>query len=87
MDLIHEAGLGNKACLNELAEIAADRIRAFVFRLTLQDDLAQDISQETITEMLEIFKKLRHRDRFWYWLYGIAYNKIRRHYGRDVSVF
>lgn len=80
MELIQEAGLGNKASLNELAEIAAQRIKAFVFRLTLQEDLAHDISQETVTEMLEIFKKLRHRERFWYWLHGIAYNKIRRHY-------
>lgn len=32
--------------------------------------------------MLQVFNKLRHVERFWYWLYGIAYNKLRRQYSK-----
>jgi RNA polymerase sigma-70 factor (ECF subfamily) len=39
--------------------------------------------QETILEMLRLLGKLRKADRFWAWLYGIAFNKIRGHYGKQ----
>jgi RNA polymerase sigma-70 factor (ECF subfamily) len=54
-----------------------------VFRLTLQEDLTQDIVQETILEMLRLFGKLRQTDRFWGWLHGIAFNKVRNHFGKQ----
>ena len=54
----------------------------YVFRLTLQEDLTQDIVQETILEMYKVFNKLKQAERFWGWLEGIAFNKVRSHYGR-----
>lgn len=80
--LVEAARAGDKESLNRLAEEATVRLHEFVFRLTLQEDLTQDVVQETITEMLQVFNKLRHVERFWYWLYGIAYNKLRRQYSK-----
>jgi len=57
-------------------------LHEYVFRLTLQEDLTQDIVQETILEMLRLFGKLRQADSFWAWLQGIAFNKVRNHFGR-----
>jgi len=82
VELARKAQLGDRESLNRLAEAARVRLHEYVFRLTLQEDLTQDIVQETILEMLRIFEKLRRRERFWPWLYGIAFNKVRNHYGK-----
>jgi RNA polymerase sigma-70 factor (ECF subfamily) len=83
LELVRKAQLGDKDCLNRLAETARVRLHEYVYRLTLQEDLAQDIVQETILEMLRLFGKLRQTDRFWAWLHGIAFNKVRNHFGRQ----
>ena len=81
--LVKKAQLGDKESLNRLAEAARVRLREYVFRVTLQEDLTQDIVQESILEMFRIFNKLEKTERFWSWLHGIAFNKIRSHYGRQ----
>jgi RNA polymerase sigma-70 factor (ECF subfamily) len=82
-ELVKQAQLGDKECLNRLAEMARVHLREYVFRLTLKEDLTQDIVQESILEMFRVFDKLKKADRFWAWLDGIAFNKIRSHYGRQ----
>ena len=82
-ELVRKAQLGDKESLNRLAEVVRVRLREFVFRLTLEENLTQDIVQESILEMFKVFDKLKKADRFWAWLYGIAFNKIRSHYGRQ----
>ncbi|MBN2131874.1 MAG: sigma-70 family RNA polymerase sigma factor [Sedimentisphaerales bacterium] len=82
VELARKAQLGDTESLNRLAEAARVRLHEYVFRLTLQEDLTQDIVQETILEMLRIFENLRRREKFWPWLYGIAFNKVRNHYGK-----
>jgi RNA polymerase sigma-70 factor (ECF subfamily) len=79
IELVKRAQLGDKQCLDRLAELARERLCVYVYRLTLQDDLTQEIVQETMLEMCRILGKLKRSDRFWPWLYGIAVNKIRRH--------
>lgn len=81
--LVRKAQLGDMDSLNRLAETARVRLREYVFRLTLQEDLTQDIVQETILEMFRVFKNLKKTDQFWSWLHGIAFNKTRSHYGRQ----
>jgi RNA polymerase sigma-70 factor (ECF subfamily) len=81
--LIKQAQLGDKECLNRLAEAARVHLHEYVMRLTLEKDLTHDIVQESILEMFKVFDKLKNADRFWAWLDGIAFNKIRSHYGRQ----
>jgi len=83
VELVRQAQQGDRASLDRLAETARVRLREYVFRLTLDEDLTGDIVQETILEMLRIFKTLQYREKFWGWLHGIAFNKVRRHYGRQ----
>ncbi|MHC4325993.1 MAG: RNA polymerase sigma factor [Planctomycetota bacterium] len=82
-ELVRKAQLGDKECLNRLAEAARVHLREYVLRLTLREDLTQDIVQESILEMFKVFDKLKRAEKFWSWLDGIAFNKIRRHYGRQ----
>jgi len=80
IELIRRAQLGDKQCLGQLAQQARERLRTYVYRLTQRDDLAQEIVQESLLEMCKVLGKLNKADRFWPWLYGIAINKLRRHY-------
>jgi len=80
IELIRGAQRGNKQCLDQLAQQARERLRTYVFRLTQQEDLTQEIVQESLLEMFKVIGKLRKADRFWPWLYGIATNKLRRYY-------
>jgi RNA polymerase sigma-70 factor (ECF subfamily) len=82
-ELVKKAQLGDSECLNRLAEVVRVRLREYVLRLTLREDLTQDIVQETILEMFKVFNTLKSTERFWSWLDGLAFNKIRQHYGRQ----
>ena len=81
--LVEKAQQGDKECLNLLAEAARVRLHQYVQRLTLQEHLTQDIVQESVLEMFKVFDKLKQAERFWDWLDGIAFNKVREHYGRQ----
>jgi len=74
-ELVRKAQLGDKECLDRLAETARVHLREYVLRLTLREDLTQDIVQESIL--------VKRAENFWSWLDGIAFNKIRKHYGRQ----
>lgn len=82
-ELIRRAQLGEEKCLNDLAKLARERLRVYVHRLTLADDLTQDIVQESLLEMFKFLDKLERVDRFWPWLFKIATNNIRDHYERQ----
>ncbi len=79
IELVKQARLGDEESLNRLTELARRRLRVYVYRLTLHEDAADDIVQESILEMFKVLGKLKEADRFWPWLYGIALNKTRRH--------
>ena len=80
IELIRRAQYGNKECLDQLAEQARRRLHTYVYRLTQQEELTQEIVQESLFEMCKVLGKLEKADRFWPWLHGIATNKLRRYY-------
>jgi len=84
-ELIERAQQGDRQCLEQLARQARERLRTYVYRMTQRDDLAQEIVQETLLEMCKVLGKLKNNDRFWPWLYGIAVNKLRRHYRTEQT--
>lgn len=83
IELVKRARLGDQGSLNRLAELAQERLRAYVYRLTLDEDATQDITQESILEMLRFLDKLERADRFWPWLFRIAGNNLRDERGRQ----
>ena len=46
----------------------------------LDEESTQDIVQESMLEMFKIIGKLKKVELFWSWLYGIALNKVHRHF-------
>ena len=85
IELIERAQRGDRQCLGQLAQQARERLYTYVYRLTQQDDLAQEIVQESLLEMCKVIGKLQKSDRFWPWLYGIAINKLRRYYRTEQA--
>jgi RNA polymerase sigma-70 factor (ECF subfamily) len=81
--LVQQAQLGDKECLNHLAEAVRERLYAYVYRYTLADDMTHDIVQESILKMLEALGELREAGQFWPWLYKIALNNIRLHHRKE----
>lgn len=78
--LINHAQLGNKESMNRLAEVVKDRLYAYIYRLTLDQNIAQDILQETILFMIQSLNQLEHVDQFWHWLFRTALGKVQHHY-------
>ena len=85
-ELTRRAQQGDKQALDRLAELAVNPLRVYVYRLTLQEDLALEIVQETLLEMVKIIGKLQKTDRFLPWLYGIATNKLRHYYRSEATL-
>ena len=85
IELVKKAQQGDKNSLDQLAMQSRDRLHTYVLRMTQQEDLAQEIVQESLLEMFKVIGKLREADRFWPWLYGIATNKLRRYYRTEST--
>lgn len=74
--LIRQAQQGDRESQDRLAELACKRMMEYVYRLTLREDLAQDIVQECMLDMFRVLGRLDRVDRFWPWLRKIAFNKV-----------
>ncbi len=80
IDLVKRARLGEQDYLNRLAGLAAERLRPYIRRLTLDDDMTEDILQESMLEMCKFLGKLEKAERFWPWLFRIATRNFRDHH-------
>jgi len=78
--LVRLAQQGHENCMSQLAEEAEGRLRAYIYRVTLDHDLTQDLSQEALLQMVKSLGNLKKPERFWPWLYRIAQSKIQQHY-------
>ncbi len=78
--LVRQAQKGHKEDLNKLAREAKGRLCAYIYRVTLNYDLTEDISQEVLLQMFKSLNQLKSVKSFWPWLYRIAQNKIQEHY-------
>jgi len=81
-ELVRQAQLGCRESMDSLAELAQGSLRAYIRRLALNPDLAEEILQETLLEMVKSLKKLKHAEAFWSWIYRTAMGKA-QHYFRD----
>ena len=78
-ELIQQAQLGNDDSLNRLTEMVRIRLSGYIYRLTLDYDLTQDLLQETILFMIQSLNQLEHVDQFWNWLFRTALGKVQHH--------
>ena len=80
IELIKRTQLGEHGSADRLAEVARQRLFPYIYRLTLDHDLTQDLLQETLLKMVETLKDLRQPDRFWHWLFRTALGTVQHHY-------
>jgi len=78
--LVVEAKLGEQASMARLTEVVEDDLRSYIYRITLNPELTQDILQETLLQMVTSLNQLKRADRFWPWLLKIALCKVQDHY-------
>jgi RNA polymerase sigma-70 factor (ECF subfamily) len=80
LEIVRRAQLGDHESMSRLAQLAQGRVFVYIYRLTLSYDLSQDLTQETILEMIRSLKKLKHTNSFWSWLFRTALGKVQHHF-------
>ena len=78
--LVERACAGEKLILDELIESIRDRLKAYLYRSTLDHELADEIAQETVIEIYRSIGTLKKPDQFWAWVRGISFNRLRQYY-------
>ncbi len=79
-ELVTKAKLGQRESLDTLARLAERRLRAYLYRVTLDRELSEDLLQDALMQMVESVKTLRNVECFWPWLFRIATSKIQQHF-------
>ena len=77
-----EARRGGQGGMGRLAVLVRERLHAFVFRMTLDHDATEDIIQETLLAMVGRLHTLHNDDRFWPWIYRIAWSRTQDRFRR-----
>ncbi len=81
--LLCRARTGSRKSMGQLAVVVWKRLYPFVFRTTLNHDLTEDILQETLLVVVRKVSSLRESQRFWPWVYRVAWSKIQDNYRRS----
>ena len=79
-ELVKLAQQGHGESVDLLAQKAQGRLRAYVYRVTLDYELTEDLSQEVLLQMVKSLDGLKKAESFWPWMYRIAQNKIQEYY-------
>jgi len=81
-EIITKAQKGDRTSMGQLAEAAEARLLTYIFRLTLNQDISEELCQKTLVKMVQSLKTLKNIDKFWYWLLRHAMGEV-QHYYRD----
>jgi len=79
-ELVKLAQQGHDNSVDQLAHEAQGRLRAYVYRVTLDYELTEDLSQEALLQMVKSLDGLNKAESFWPWMYRIAQSKIQQYY-------
>ena len=79
---IRQAQAGNMKSLSAVAEQVRRKVYTYIYRLTLDYHLTQDLAQETVLEMIKALPKLKvpHVNGFWGWIFRTALGKVQHHF-------
>jgi RNA polymerase sigma-70 factor (ECF subfamily) len=82
LDCLRKAQRGCKESRSLLAQQAKPKVYTFINRMTLDHDLAEDLTQETLLELVRALPRLQltSENGFWSWLYRTAQGKVQHHF-------
>jgi RNA polymerase sigma-70 factor (ECF subfamily) len=79
-ELVKLAQQGHGGSVDSLTRKAEGRVRAYVFRVTMDYELTEDLSQEALLQMVKSLDGLKSAESFWPWMYRVAQSKIQQYY-------
>lgn len=78
--IVSQAQRGDALSMTRLAEGAEKRLYAYIYRLTLNADLTEELLQQTLLKMVESLGQLRDPEHFWPWLLRTALSQVQHHF-------
>ena len=85
LPLIQQAMDGSVPARHELADKVSLRLRAYIYRSTLDEDMTDDVLQETLIILIRKLGNLKTADAFWGWIFRVASNSIIDHYRKNAK--
>ena len=82
IQMVRQAQAGNMQSLSSVAEQVRRKVYTYIYRLTFDYHLTQDLTQETILEMIKALPQLEvpHVNGFWGWIFRTALGKVQHHF-------
>ena len=78
---------GDRSAISELIDRHAKRVRSYIGMMVKDDDIADDIFQETFIKAVKVIDEGRYVDsgKFLSWVLRIAHNRVLDHFRREKS--
>jgi RNA polymerase sigma-70 factor (ECF subfamily) len=80
LELVKKAKNGDIQSMDQLAKLVTPQLQAYIYRLTLNYDLAQDLTQDTLLDMVKSLWRLEKAKSFKAWLFRTALGKVQHHF-------
>ncbi len=84
-ELIEKAIDGNVPACHDLANKVSLRLRTYIYRSTLDDNVTDDVLQDTLIIFIKKIGTLKEPSAFWSWLFRIASNSIIDYYRKNAK--
>ena len=74
IQVIRQAQAGNKQSLSAVSEQVRQKVYTYIYRITLDYHIAQDLTQDTVLEMIKSLAQLEvpHVNGFWAWIFPMT---------------
>ena len=78
---------GDRSAISELIERHSQRVRSYIGMMVKDDDIANDIFQETFIKAVKVIDEGRYTDsgKFLSWVLRIAHNRVLDHFRREKA--
>lgn len=78
---------GDRSAISELIQRHAQRVRNYIGMMVKDDDIADDIFQDTFIKAVKVIDEGRYTDngKFLSWVLRIAHNRVLDHFRREKS--
>src|SRR5210317_1109443 len=79
---IRQAQAGNMQGLSAVSEQVRHKVSTYIYRLILDYHVTEDLTQETVLEMIKALPQLKvpHVNGFWAWVFRTALGKVQHHF-------